>query len=64
MCVTFNFFSCEYICNHHYEILTFSDRVSPIDIPLIVELQKAFKNYKGTVEWFYGSAKKASPSSL
>ena len=58
------FFSCEYICNHHYETLTFTDRVTPIDLLLKFELQKAFGNYKGAVEWFCGGAKKANPSSL
>ena len=58
------FFLCEYICNHHYETLTFTDKVSPIDLLLKVELQKAFGNYKGAVEWFYDSGKKANQSSL
>ena len=58
MFVTFNFFSCEYICNHHYETLTFTDRVFPIDLLLKVEIRKAIENYRGTVEWFYDSAKR------
>ena len=44
--------------------LTFTDRVTPIDLLLKFELQKAFGNYKGAVEWFCGRAKKANPSSL
>ncbi len=38
--------------------------LSPIDLLLKVELQKAFGNYKGTVEWFYESAKKGKSIKL
>ena len=46
------------------ETFTFTDRVTPIDLLLKFELQRAFGNYKGAVEWFCGGAKKANPSSL